>query len=479
MAQLLAVLPEVLVASTALAVLLLDLITDRKKALGYLSLLGLLGALAALANTYGVRSAPFDGMLLIDGFSFFFKLTFLAVALLVVLGSLTYVVRSESQGEYYVLLLLATLGMMLVASAGDLITLFIGIELASISTYVLAGFRKDSQTTEAAAKYFIMGALSSALILFGISLIYGMTGTTNIYRIAYLLNLAISQGGMAPVAYLAMVFLIAGFGFKMAAVPFHMWAPDTYQGAPTTITAFLAAGSKKMGFAATFRVFAIALVALRVEWSLVFGILAAVTMTLGNVAALNQKNIKRMLAYSSIGHAGYILVGLALLTPTGFAGGLLHVLTHALMKGGAFLAVALLSYGMVGEDIEEYIGLGKRAPVTAFALLIFLLSLIGIPPLAGFWSKFLLVTAALEVGGWAFWLAVLLVLNSAISLFYYARIIKYMYMTKPERELGRLEEPLPILAALVLAVLAIFAIGLAPQTFIDLAIDAVGALYQL
>ncbi|MEK6978240.1 MAG: NADH-quinone oxidoreductase subunit N [Candidatus Hydrothermarchaeota archaeon] len=479
MAQLLAVLPEVLVASTALAVLLLDLVTDRKKALGYLSLLGLLAALGAVVNTYGVRSALFDGMFLIDGFSFFFKLTFLAVALLVVLGSITYVVRSESQGEYYVLLLLATLGMMLVASAGDLITLFIGIELASISTYVLAGFRKDPQTTEAAAKYFIMGALSSALILFGISLIYGMTGTTSIYQIAYSLNLAISQGGMAPVAYLAMVFLIAGFGFKMAAVPFHMWAPDTYQGAPTTITAFLAAGSKKMGFAAAFKVFAIALVALRVEWSLLFGILAAVTMTLGNVVALNQKNIKRMLAYSSIGHAGYILVGLALLTPLGFAGGLLHVLTHAFMKGGAFLAVALLSYAMVGEDIEEYIGLGKRAPVTAFALLIFLLSLIGIPPLAGFWSKFLLVTAALEVGGWAFWLAVLLVLNSAISLFYYARIIKYMYMTKPEKELGRLEEPLPILAALVLAVLAIFAIGLAPQTFIDLTIDAVGALYQL
>lgn len=479
MAELLTLLPEALVATTALAVLLLDLVTGRKKALGYLSLLGLLAALVATANTYGVRSAPFNGMLLIDGFSFFFKLTFLAVATLVVLGSLTYVVRSESQGEYYVLLLLATLGMMLVASAGDLITLFIGIELASISTYVLAGFRKDPQTTEAAAKYFIMGALSSALILFGISLIYGMTGTTNIHQIAYILSLAISRGSFAPAAYLAMVLLIAGFGFKMAVVPFHMWAPDTYQGAPTTITAFLAAGSKSMGFAAAFRVFAIALVALRVEWSLVFGILAAVTMTLGNVVALNQRNIKRMLAYSSIGHAGYIVVGLAVLTPLGFAGGLLHILTHAFMKGGAFLAVALLSYAMVGEDIEDYIGLGKRAPVTAFALLIFLLSLIGIPPLAGFWSKFLLVTAALDAGGWAFWLAVLLVLNSAISLFYYARIIKYMYITKPERELGRLEEPLPILVALVLAVLAIFVIGLAPETFIGLTIDAVRALYPL
>jgi NADH-quinone oxidoreductase subunit N len=472
-------LPEILVALTALAVLLLDLFAGReRRVVASVSLLGLVVALLATLQTYGMRESLYGGSFLVDGFSFFFKIIFLSVALLVVLASVTDRVREGADGEFLLLLLLATLGMMVVSSAGDLLTLFLGIEMASLSTYVLAGFRKDKVTSEAAMKYFVMGALSSAMILFGISLLYGVTGELNLLEIARVLPGALKVYPILPVAWLAMVLLIAGFGFKMAVVPFHMWAPDTYQGAPTTVTAFLAAGSKKMGFAAAFRIFPVALLALRLDWSLVFALLAVATMTLGNVVALSQTNIKRMLAYSSIGHAGYVLVGLAALSQLGLAAGLFHILTHAFMKGGAFLAVALLSYRAVGEEITDYIGLGKRAPLTAFALLLFLLSLIGIPPLAGFWSKFFLVASAVNAGGWMIWIAGILLLNSALSLFYYARIIKFMYIDRVETELIPIREPLPILLALFLAALAVVLIGVFPETFLTLAFEAASSLLR-
>jgi NADH-quinone oxidoreductase subunit N len=396
-------------------------------------------------------------------------LVFLAVTLLVVIVSIDFVKKSRNQVEYYSLLLFATLGMMIVASAGDLITLYIGLELASISTYVLAGFRKDSKGSEAAIKYYIIGALSSALIVFGISLLYGITGTTNIALLSSLIGTNIAN--FYSVALLGAIFLVAGFGFKMAAVPFHMWAPDTYEGAPSPIVAFLSAGAKAMGFAAAFKVFAVATISMRADLGLAFAVLAVITMTLGNVVALRQQNIKRMLAYSSIGHVGYILIGFAVLTPLGYVGGLFHVLTNAFMKGGAFLAVALVSYALIGNRIEDYKGLGKRAPITAFAMLIFLLSLIGIPPLAGFWSKFVLILAAIEAGGYMTLLAVVLILNSAISLFYYGRVIKYMYITKQENA-QRIEEPTSFVLALLLAVIAIFLIGLFPQKIVDFLITA-------
>lgn len=462
-------LPEILVSSFAVFVLSLDLFIKEKKLLAYTSLLGLLLAAFASISLIGERASIFSGLFLVDGFATFFKLVFLAVAVLVVIASVDYMQASKNQGEYYSLLLFATTGMMIVASAGDLITLYIGLELASISTYVLTGFRKDSLGSEAALKYYVIGALSSALIVFGISLLYGITGTTNIALLSGLIGSNLSS--FHSIAILGAIFLIAGFGFKMAVVPFHMWAPDAYQGAPTTITAFLAAGAKKMGFAAAFKVFAVATIALKAEVGLAFALLAVVTMTVGNVVALTQQDIKRMLAYSSIGHVGYILIGFAVFTPLGYVGGLFHVLTHAFMKGGAFIAVALVSVAILSDKIEDYKGLGKRAPITAFALLIFLLSLIGIPPLAGFWSKVVLILAAIDTGGYLALLAVALILNSAISLFYYGRVIKYMYMTK-EKDAPRIKEPTPYVVALLLAVIAIVLIGLFPQKIIEFAISA-------
>jgi NADH-quinone oxidoreductase subunit N len=461
--------PELIVASFAIIVLMMDLFIRDKRFLSYTSIFGLILALYISLTFIGLRATLFNGMFLVDGFAIFFKLVFLAVTLLVVIVSIDFVKKSRNQGEYYSLLLFATLGMMIVASAGDLITLYIGIELASISTYVLAGFRKDSRGSEAAVKYYIIGALSSALIVFGISLLYGITGTTNIALLSSLVAYNITD--FYSVALLGAIFLVAGFGFKMAAVPFHMWAPDTYEGAPSPVVAFLAAGAKAMGFAAAFKVFAVATISLRADLGLAFAVLAVVTMTLGNVVALRQQNIKRMLAYSSVAHVGYILIAFAVFTPLGYVGGLFHVLTNAFMKGGAFLAVALVSYALVGNRIEDYRGLGKRAPITAFAMLIFLLSLIGIPPLAGFWSKVVLILAAIEAGGYMTLLAVVLVLNSAVSLFYYGRVIKYMYVTKQENA-SRIEEPTSFVLALLLAVIAIFLIGLFPQKIMDFLITA-------
>ena len=464
------ILPEILITTFAVIVLTMDLFIKEKRLLAYTSLAGLILATLSSIFIINARAQLFNGLFVFDPFAVFFKLVFLAVAILVVIASIDYIKMREGQGEYYSLLLFATLGMMIVASAGDLITLYIGLELASISTYVLTGLRKDALGSEAAGKYYVIGALSSAIIVFGISLLYGITGTTNIAALANANLLAY------PVIALAgAIFLIAGFGFKMAAVPFHMWAPDAYQGAPTTVTAFLAAGAKKMGFAAAFKVFAVATIALKADMSLAFALIAVVTMTLGNVVALLQKDIKRMLAYSSVGHVGYILIGLAVFTPLGYAGGLFHVLTHAFMKGGAFIAVALVSVALLSDRIDDYKGLGKRAPITAFALLIFLLSLIGIPPLAGFWSKVVILLAAVQAGGYFILLAVALVINSVISLFYYGRVIKYMYITR-HTESEKIKEPMPYAVAMIIAVAALVLMGLFPQTVVEFALKAAGSL---
>jgi NADH-quinone oxidoreductase subunit N len=464
------ILPEILVTTFAVIVLTMDLFIKEKRLLAYTSLAGLILATLASFFIFNARGQLFNGLFVFDPFAVFFKLIFLAVAILVVIASIDYVKMKEGQGEYYSLLLFATLGMMIVASAGDLVTLYLGLELASISTYVLTGLRKDAIGSEAAGKYYVIGALSSAIIVFGISLLYGITGTTNIAALAGADLLA-----YPVIALVGAIFLIAGFGFKMAAVPFHMWAPDAYQGAPTTVTAFLAAGAKKMGFAAAFKVFAVATIALKADMSIAFALIAVVTMTLGNVVALLQKDIKRMLAYSSVGHVGYILIGLAVFTPLGYAGGLFHVLTHAFMKAGAFIAVALVSVALLSDRIDDYKGLGKRAPITAFALLIFLLSLIGIPPLAGFWSKVVILLAAVQAGGYFILLAVALVINSVISLFYYGRVIKYMYITR-HTETARIKEPIPYAVAMIIAVAALVLMGLFPQTIVEFAMKAAGTL---
>jgi len=434
-----------------LIVLLGSLMKNSGKLMGYLSLAGLAVAFGLVTSNLTIAKPAifFFDTISVDGFSQFFKAVFLIVSLLVVIASLS---RYTGKGaeDYYALLLFATVGMMVVSSSVDLVTLFVGFELASLSTYALAAFDKSKKNLEAAMKYFIFGSVSSAFMLFGFSLLYGIAGSTRLADVA-----AASLANFGPAALVALVFVIAGFAFKMALVPFHMWAPDTYEGAPALVSAFLAAGSKKMGFAAAFRVLLVALIALRMEWYLAFAILAAITMTLGNLAACWQNNVRRILAYSSIAQAGYIAIGFVVVgaaygvapvtafngipipaAQLGIAGALLLILGHALMKTGAFIGTAQVATTISSkgedsdpDDISNYAGLSRRAPITAFCMLIFMFALAGIPPTAGYIGKFVLFSSAIYSG--LVWLAVLAILNSALSLVYYLKIISYMYLKEP------------------------------------------------
>lgn len=476
---------EALLTGLALVMILIGLFMKNKNLMGILSLVGLVISLFLVMGADMTKGPLFYGTLEVDALSQFFKLIFVAVALIVVMAGLSRYKDSPAQDEFYVLLLLATVGMMVVASSIDIVTLFIGFELASLATYAMAAFDREKQNLEAAMKYFIFGSVSSAMMLFGFSLLYGLSGTTRLAEIA-----AASVESMGPATLVALLFLVAGFGFKMALVPFHMWAPDTYEGAPTIVTAFLAAGSKKMGFVAAFKVIFIALIALRFEWYMAFAILVAITMTLGNVVAIWQKSVKRMLAYSSVAYAGYIAIAFVVVgaaehggldlsvAQNGLASGLMLILGHAFMKTGAFIAAAVVGYMALSEgrknpdDLEQYAGLGRRAPITAFCMLIFLFSLSGIPPTAGFVGKFMLWGSAIDSG--LVWLAVLFALNSALSLYYYLRVIMYMYVREPAG--GKISEPKGYVLAMVVALVVVLWIGVFPQAFVDFAYSAAEVL---
>lgn len=480
--------PEALLTFLALLVVLLGALMKKGgKITGYLSLLGLIAALGLVSNSIMISKPAlfFFDTISVDGISQFFKAVFLIVSLLVVIASLSKYINVPGGDEFYALLLMATIGMMVVSSSVDLITLFVGFELAGLSTYSLAAFDKSKKNLEAAMKFFIFGSVASAFMLFGFSLLYGMAGTTKIAAIA---TVALTQ--FSPAILVALIFVIAGFAFEMALVPFHMWAPDTYEGAPPLVSALLAAGSKKMAFAAAFRVIIVALVAVRMEWYLAFAILASITMTLGNLAACWQNNVRRILAYSSIAQAGYIAIALVVvgaapslpngqsIAQIGIAGGLLLILAHALMKTGAFIGTAqvasMVSKGSESDpdDISNYAGLGKRAPITAFCMMVFMFALAGIPPTAGYIGKFVLFSSAIYAG--LVWLAALAILNSALSLYYYLRIINYMYLKEP---IGpKISEPKGYAAALLLTLIAVFWVGILPQGFVDWAMQAATVL---
>ena len=448
-----------------------------KRQVKYLAAGGLLVGLISLAWLPMGREI-FFGTLKVDQFSFIFQALFMAVSLLVVLGSPDYIEGEANEAEYYSLILFATAGMLVVASAADLIALFVGFELSSLSTYALtAFFKREERSLEAAIKFFIVGALSSALALYGITLIYGAAGTMKLAAIARKLG-----GGSLLTEELGMLLILAGFGFKITAVPFHSWAPDAYEGAPTTITALLSTGSKKMGFAALFKIFLVGFIALKLHWIYLIAALALLTMTVGNLAALSQRNIKRLLAYSSIAQAGYIMIAFPVATKYALAGGIFHVITHSLMTAGAFLIVSALASRGIGEELEDWSGLYKRAPLLAFSMAVFLLSLAGIPPLAGFASKFVLFSSAVDAAvgpggqGWFLWLAIVGVLNSALSVYYYARIIRQMYIVKPVAEEGitvSFGAFLPVALVLALVIL----IGLYPNPLISFGLRAAGSLF--
>ena len=423
-----------------------------------------------LALDHVAPAAIFSQDVLVDdAFGSLFAIAMLIVAIFTTVGSFNYMKNKANPSIYFSLILLSAIGMVLVAYATDLVMLFVAWELMSIPTYVLVGFlKKDPISNEAAIKYFLFGALASAIIIYGISLAYGITGSTNIGEVIQ--GFMVLDANMIPIGLLAVGMFIAGFGFKMGLVPFHMWLPDTYEGAPPTIATLLAAGTKKAGFAAALRVVVMGSVALSLDWTLALGIIAVMTMTVGNIAAVMQKNLARMLAYSSIGHAGYILIGLSIapFSGIGLQGSLFHILNHAVMKGAAFIAVAGLVTALAVTHVEKLKGLARRMPITSLGLVISLLALAGVPPLSGFWSKLMLFGAAIDAGTvvwWGPWLAIAGVLNSALSLAYYGWIIRKMYF-EGEKE-KRIKEPKSIIAIMIFSIIFMVTIGVYPEPIIQ------------
>ena len=461
------ILPELVLTAGALLVLVTDVLLPPRsgRALAWLSV-GVLGAtLASLTPFVGVETVVSNGLLAVDSFALFFKVIFLVAAIFTVLMSVRYLeIEGASPGEYYFLVLCSTLGMMIMAGGIDLITSFIGLETMAVSFYILAGFIKPNpRSNEAAVKYFLLGAFSLGILLYGMSILYGLSGTTNLRAMATIFATREAD----PLIILAVILVVAGMGFKIAAVPFHMWAPDVYEGAPTPITAFLSVGSKAASFAMLLRIFLEGLPSLAADWRLLFEILAIVTMTVGNVAALTQTNLKRMLAYSSIAHAGYLLIGVVAGTPRGVSAMLIYLAVYSFMQLGAFGVILVMRRkDVVGDELKDFSGLAFRHPFAAFAMLLFMLSLGGIPPTAGFMGKFWLFGAAVESG--YIWLAVIGVLNSAISLYYYLRLVVFMYLKK---ETSGSEPTMdgPLSLMLGVAVAATLVLGVYPRLLFELA----------
>jgi NADH-quinone oxidoreductase subunit N len=467
--------PPLIVIATALLVLLADLVVAEKRVLGYLALLGVVAAGVASLALWSSAPLAFQAMAISDGYTLFFNLVFLTTAALSLLAAIDYLERKGLQrGEYYALLLFSTSGMLFMAAATDLIVVFLGLEIMSVALYILAGFNRGKLASiEAAMKYFILGAFASAFFLYGVALTYGATGTTNLAQIGTWLA---GGGGIPrdPMALTGLGLLLVGFAFKVAAVPFQWWTPDVYQGAPTSVTAFMSVGAKAAGFAALLRVLFFAFSpTFAGDWRAAIAILAALTMTAGNLAALAQKDVKRMLGYSSIAHAGYILVGVAAGNADGVRGVLFYLLAYAFMNVGAFAVACVVERrGEFSSTLADYAGLGRQQPLLAAAMAVFMLSLTGIPPLVGFWGKLYVFRAAVEAD--MTWLAILGVLNSALSAFYYLGVLVQMYMREPTPAAEGESQPAPlnlgiaIGAAVLLAALVTVALGVWPAPVAEL-----------
>jgi NADH-quinone oxidoreductase subunit N len=468
------ILPEIILTCGALVLLMLSVIVPKQDGV----LLGV--ALATIAATLlavfsfaGLDETISRGLLAIDGFATFFKVVVLLSAAITVLMSAPYLrVEGLKAGEYYFLILCATVGMMFMSSGLELITLFIGLETMAMSFYVLAGYLKPNpRSNEAAVKYFLLGAFSLGILLYGMSLLYGATGTTRLAGIAE----ALAGQETSAVLVLAVILVGAGMGFKIAAVPFHMWAPDVYEGAPTPVTAFLSVGSKAASFAMLLRIFVEGLPALGDEWRTMFWVLAAITMTVGNIAALTQSNLKRMLAYSSIAHAGYLLIGVVVGTERGVAAMLVYLGVYLFMQLGAFAIVtAMRRSDIIGDELKDLNGLFKRSPAVGFAMLCFMLSLGGIPPTAGFMGKMWLFGAAIDAG--QIWLVVIAVVNSAISAYYYLRVVVFMWINEDEPAGSPITLRPAMALALGIAVLGTLVLGVYPQALFSEAQSAAATL---
>jgi len=470
--------PELSLAGFALLVILLDLVVERKGVLAVVSLIGIVVSGGfTLAIWGGGSQAIFNNMLAVDNFALFFKLLFLSIAALVILNSTDYVSKfARFQGEYYALVLLSTIGMMLMAATSELISLYIALELTSISLYILVGFLKDQKSTEASLKYLLLGAVASAVLLYGMALVFGVTGKTQLSEIAQALQGMSPQLLLvSPALILGVVLMAAGFSFKIAAVPFHMWVPDVYEGAPTPITAYLSVGSKAAGFAIILRVFFSAFSLpdwLSLDWGFIFAILAAISMTVGNITAIPQSNIKRLLGYSSIAQAGYLMVGLATMgiSPAkdilGQSGVLFFLASYALTNLGAFTAIIAISNKLDSDVIDDYSGMIKRAPLLALGLTLCLISLIGMPPAAGFMAKFYIFSAAVKNN--LLWLVIIAVINSVISAYYYLRVVKVMWLGEPASQ-EKVPSSGALRLALVISCFGVLVLGIIPGMVMRLA----------
>jgi NADH-quinone oxidoreductase subunit N len=463
-----AFIPEITLLCVGLILMLLDLIVKKKE---IIASVGIAGTLVALYGTYklygfGEPQSAFFGMFVLDGYSNFFKLIFYINIILTICISFKYMaIERASYGEYYALLMFATTGMMIMASAADLIILYLGLELMALSTYILAGLlRRQPRSNEAALKYFFLGAFSSGFLLYGISLTYGLTGTTNLGEIARALQTL--DIGKDPIMYLGLIFIIVAFGFKIALAPFHMWAPDVYEGAPTSITAFMSVGPKAAGFAVLGRVLFEAFAGMHIQWTVILIPLAVITMAVGSIIALSQTNIKRMLAYSSIAHAGYMLLGVIAGTPEGLTSTVNYLMIYTFMNIGAFAIVIMLrSEGFQGENLEDYMGLAKSHPLASALMLVFMFSLTGIPPTAGFIGKFYVFMEVINAG--YTYLAIIAVVFSAISAFFYLRVVMYMYMRDPKEEV-KLTNSASMSFALAVTTMMVLILGIFPSFLLNL-----------
>ena len=469
------ILPEIFLSVLAMALLLINVFvpSSQKSYLGYISFVGVVVAAILVGAGWGAPVEGFSGSVVQDNFATFFKMIFLLSAGLAILISDQYMEREGcNHGELYPLILFTVVGMMLMAAGTDLMTIFLGLEVMSVSLYILAGFnRANLKSNEAGLKYFLLGAFSTGFLLYGMALTYGATGTTRIAKIAAVVGqMTAPSANVMLVA--GMLLMLTGFAFKVAAAPFHMWTPDVYEGAPTPMTAFMSAGPKAAGFAAALRIFLVALPTLQVEWSQLLWVLAVLTMTIGNITALRQDNIKRMLAYSSIAHAGYALGGFAAGNSTGTAGILFYMLSYTFMNIGAFAVIILI--GKKGEsngNVMDFAGLGFRHPVLAVVMSVFLFSLAGIPPTAGFIGKFYLFSGAIQKG--YIGLAVIGVLNSAASVYYYLRVMVYMYMKEPTEDFEWTQVSAPIALSLLISLSGTLILGIVPSVILQYAEQAI------
>lgn len=466
--DLIALAPVLVLSIFAMLILVLDLWGGRNKSLlVFTSLVGLLMTAISAFAKYPIPAYSFNDSYVVDHLSLFFICIFTISSALAILLSVEYNEREGIRaGEYYALILFCTVGMILLASSTDMIMIFLGIEIVSICLYVLAGIRRnDHRSNEAALKYFLLGAFATGFLLYGMTLVYGSTGSTNLFKIAEFVKNPSAQSN--PLLMMGLVLLVIGFGFKVASVPFHMWAPDVYQGAPTPVTAFMAVGPKAAAFAAFFRVFADTFPEMSSSWEMLLSIIAVLSMFVGNLGAIMQTNIKRMLAFSSISHAGYILMAVIAKNSLGSSSLLFYMLSYAFMTFGVFGIVIIL--GRKGEEnleIKNYSGLAYKHPVIALSMTIFLLSLAGLPPFAGFVAKFYLFSAAIQEG--LLTLVIIAVLNSAISFYYYLKVVVFMYMKEPEAEFKISLTPITLFVVFI-GVVGTINLGIFPNSIITLA----------